>query len=120
LTAGELDADGNLMVDPLPIGEQAISQGIMTQTGPVVDFENGVRSRVIRHDDNPVLTWQFGHATVYTDRQGNRRIQKEDRHSFRTVDGCQACVMARWGAVDFTEWTTHVLDYYVKNEVEYV
>lgn len=117
---GELDPAGNVLVEGLPIEEQAISQGIMTQTGPVVDFENSVRSKATRHDDNPVLGWQFGHATVYTDRQGNRRIQKEDRHSFRTVDGCQASVMARWGAVDFSKWTVDVRNFYENNEVELV
>jgi phage terminase large subunit-like protein len=120
LVSGELDPEGRTIIEGLPIGEQSISQGIMTQTGPVVDFENGLRSGIIRHDDNPVLAWQFGHASVFTDKQGNRRIMKDNQHSHKTVDGCQAAVMARWGAVDFSEWHVTVLDFYENNAVEMV
>lgn len=120
LTEGEHGPDGEYVYEPLQIGEQAISQGMLTQTGPVADFENDLKRSVIGHDDNDVLTWQFGHATVKEDARGHRLIQKENRKSYRTVDGCQAAVMARWGALDFTGWEIRDLNFYAKNDVEYV
>lgn len=120
LTEGEFGPDGDMMFDPLPIGEQSISQGTLTQTGPVADFENDLLRGAIRHDDNEVLTWQFGHATVKEDARGHRVIQKENRKSFRSVDGCQASVMARWGAMDFKGWEVASLDFYNDNDVEFV
>jgi phage terminase large subunit-like protein len=120
LVSGEFDADGKTTVAGLPIGEQAISQGMMTQTGPVADFENDIKRKALRQDENEVLTWQFGHATVREDSRGHRLIQKENRKSFRTVDGCQAAVMARWGVMDCKEWVIQTLDHYAKNNVEYV
>lgn len=120
LLEGEFGPDGTLMFEGLAIGEQAISQGMLTQTGPVADFENDLKRGAIRHEDNPVLTWQFGHATVKEDARGHRLIQKEDRKSFRTVDGCQASVMSRWGALDNKEWEIQTLNFYDDNPVEYV
>lgn len=120
LVSGEFDADGRTTVNGLAIGEQAISQGMMTQTGPVADFENDLKRKAIRQDDNAILTWQFSHATVREDSRGHRLIQKENRKSFRTVDGCQAAVMARWGVCDCKEWVIQTLDHYAKHPVEYV
>lgn len=118
LTEGERGPTGEIVWPALEIGEQAISQGILTQTGPVADFENDLKRGAIRHDGNPVLSWQFGHATVKEDSRGHRQIQKENRKSFRTVDGCQASVMSRWGALDCTEWKIVSHTFYETHEVE--
>ena len=120
LIEGELDADGKLSIPPLPIGEQRMSQGVLTQTGPVADFENDLKRGVIRHEGHPVLEWQFSHANVRENKAGHRVIEKEDRKSFRSVDGCQASVMARWGALDYSEWQIEACDYYDSNEVEFL
>jgi len=120
LVFGEFGIDGEIAIPGLGIGEQAISQGMMTQTGPVADFENDIKRKAIRQDGNEILTWQFGHATVREDKRGHRLIQKENRKSFRTVDGCQAAVMSRWGVIDCKEWTIQTLDYYSKKPVEYI
>lgn len=120
LTEGEIDPDGNETIPGLGIGEQAMSQGALTQTGPVADFENDLKSQKIRHDGNPVLGWQFSHATVKEDARGHRVIQKENRKSFRTVDGCQAAVMSRWGVRDCRTWEIETHDYYDNNEVEII
>lgn len=118
LLEGERGPDGNIVWPALDIGELPMSQGVLTQTGPVADFENDLKQQVIRHDGNPVLTWQFGHATVKEDRRGHRQIQKEDRKSFRTVDGCQAAVMSRYGAIDCNSWKIPSRTFYEHNEVE--
>jgi phage terminase large subunit-like protein len=120
LTAGEFGPDGDLMFPALAIGEKPFSQGILTQTGPTADFENELKDKMIRHDGNPVLTWQFGHATVKQDGRGHRQVQKEDRKSCRTVDGVQAAIMSRWGCLDNKDWEIQVLDFYDSNPVEYV
>ena len=120
LEGGEVGPDGSFTYSPLPIGIQPMSQGRMTQTGPVADYENDLRAKKIRHEDNPVATWQFGHAAVSEDKRGNRMIIKENRQSYRTVDGCQAAIMGRWAALDFSEWSIESFDYYEKNEVEFI
>lgn len=120
LVDGEPDERGGWIHPPLPIGEQAMNQGRMTQTGPVADFENDLKERKFRHEDNPVASWQFSHATVSEDKRGHRMVVKESRSSYRTVDGCQASIMSRWGALDFTEWEYKSFDFYVHNDVEFV
>lgn len=120
LLDGETGPNGEIIWPGLIIGEQAMSQGALTQTSPVADFENDLKQGLIRHDMNPVLTWQFGHATVKEDGRGHRLIQKENRKSFRTVDGCQAAVMSRWGVKDCREWEIQDLTFYDSNEVEFL
>lgn len=120
LENGEMAEDGSFSHEPLAIGIQPVSQGRMTQTGPVADFENDLKAVKIRHENNPVADWQFGHATVDEDKRGHRVIVKENRQSYRTVDGCQAAVMGRWGALDFDGWEFESFEYYKNNDVEYV
>lgn len=120
LSEGELGEDGSFIHEPLPIGIQSMSQGRLTQTGPVADYENDLKAQKTRHEDNPVADWQFGHAAVSEDKRGHRMIQKENRASYRTVDGCQAAVMGRWGVLDFDGWEIQTFDFYKHNEVEMV
>jgi len=120
LTEGVTDAAGNMIVEPLPVGERAFSQGIMSMTGPTTDFENDVKKERLIHDGNPVLDWQAGNAGIKEDNKGNIHVVKESRASFRTVDGIVAAIMARWGLTDCTDFNITSLDYYVDNNLEFI
>jgi len=120
LTEGVTDSTGKFIEEPLPVGEKAFSQGIMTMTGPTTDFENDVKKSRLIHDGHPVLDWQAGNAGIKEDNKGNIHVIKESRASFRTVDGIVAAIMARWGLTDCTDFNITSLDYYVNHDIEFV
>ena len=120
LIEGELGPNDEVIWEGLDIAEKAMSQGTLTQTGPVADFEADLKQKLIRQDQNPVLAWQFNNATTKEDGRGHRVIQKEHRKSFRTVDGCQAAVMGRWGVRDCRDWQITDLSFYEDNDVEMI
>lgn len=114
LRDGETDKKGEWVWEPVLSAEQIVrmSQQKATQTGPTTFFEEDVINGKLMHEDNPVLDWQFSHAVIGQDKQGNIVIQKENRESFRTVDGCQASVMTRFGVLDYPDFQTAVLNTY--------
>lgn len=64
---------------------------------PIDDFEADVIDGNIAHDNNQCLTWQAGHASVYTNARGFRIIQKPKPKDVRKVDGMVAALMSHWG-----------------------
>jgi phage terminase large subunit-like protein len=114
LRDGEMDRDDRWIYEPVLTSDQIVrmNQQKSTQTGPTTFFEEDVINKKLRHESNLVLDWQFSHATIGQDQRGNIVIQKENRESFRTVDGCQASVMARFGILDYPDFQTQVLDFY--------
>lgn len=120
ITEGVVGPDGGFVYEPVAIGEKAVSQSILTMTGMTTDFENDLKSGRVRHENHPVLTWQIGNASVKEDNKGNIQVVKENRDSFRTVDGVVAAIMGRWGLVDCEDFDIQSLDYYVNNDVEFV
>lgn len=60
---------------------------------PAVDaLEKSVISRKLKHDGNPVLTWNMSNAMVITDPAGNRKLDKS-KSRFR-IDGAVALTIA--------------------------
>jgi phage terminase large subunit-like protein len=51
----------------------------------------------IRHDGNPVLTWNAANAVVVSDPAGNRKLAKDV--SIGRIDGMVAAVMAQGLAI---------------------
>lgn len=120
LVEGVLGPDGEYIHQPLSIGERAFSQGMLTMTAPTTDFESDVRKQRIVHEDHPVLSWQISNANVKEDNAGNIKVVKENRESFRTVDGVVAAIMARWGLLDCNDFNATSFDYYLNNDVEFI
>lgn len=117
LTQGIRGPDGNLVYEPVLSPEQCVrmDQGTGTQASPTANFEADLNRKLVLHQDHPVLTWQFNHATVRADRNGNIKVEKETRKSFRSVDGVQACIMGRWGLLECDEFGQTLLNYYERN-----
>ena len=66
--------------------------------GPAVDeFETRLVAGELKHDGNPVLTWNAASAVVDTDPAGNRKPSK--RKATGRIDGIVAAVMASGRAV---------------------
>lgn len=66
-----------------------------THYAPVVaEFEHRIIEQRIRHNSNPVLTWQLQNAKALENTNGGKRIVKPKRGSFKKVDGVQASLMA--------------------------
>lgn len=43
---------------------------------PTSYIERGILKRILRHNANPLVTWQFGNVNIYTDSNDNQRIHK--------------------------------------------
>lgn len=120
LTEGLQDADGKQIIEPVLSSDQVcpMSQTTNAQAGPVSAFEQDLYKHLIGHEDNPVLSWQFSHANVDYDRYGSMRVVKEQRKSFRTVDGVQAAIMSRYGLLEYDGFSDTRLNYYETNPLE--
>lgn len=120
LTNGVKGPNGEIIYEPIlsPTQVYAMLQTTNKQAGPVASYERDLNRELIGHEDHPVLTWQFGHATVKSDGNGNIKIEKENRKSFRTVDGVQAAVMGRYGLLDHKDFADSRLNFYEQNTLE--
>ena len=60
---------------------------------PAVDsLEKAVLSGELRHNGNPILTWNCSNAVVESDPAGNRKLNK--KRSKEKIDGIVALTMA--------------------------
>ena len=67
----------------------------VTQYGPVVkECERRIISHTLRHNANPVLSWQVSNAIAYENANGDKRIKKRVHGDYRKVDGVQAMLMS--------------------------
>ena len=67
-------------------------QGFKSMAPAVDEFERLLLGRQVRHDGNPVMTWNAANAVVVSDPAGNRKVAKE--RATGRVDGIVAAVMA--------------------------
>ncbi len=76
-------------------------QTITNFAGPTAEYERLVLARNLRHNRNPILSWQAGHTCVRADDNRNLRPVKPKHGDIRTIDGIVAGIMAL--AVSSTE-----------------
>lgn len=70
----------------------AFGQGVVSM-GPAIDeFETLLLGDQMRHDGNPVLTWNAASVVAVSDDAGNRKLSK--RKSTGRIDGIVAAIMA--------------------------
>lgn len=69
-------------------------QTITQFAGPTAEYERLVISGRLRHNKNPLLTWQAGHCMVKVDPNNNKRPVKPKHGDIRTIDGIVAGIMA--------------------------
>ncbi|MDQ7970745.1 MAG: terminase large subunit [Oxalicibacterium faecigallinarum] len=67
-------------------------QGFESMAPAVDEFETRLLNQRIRHDGNPVLTWNAANAVLSTDPAGNRKLTKAK--AIGRIDGMVAAVMA--------------------------
>ncbi len=53
----------------------------------------------IRHNGNPIATWQIGNAKAYTNANGDKRLVKQKHGDYRKVDVPQSMLMSLKDAV---------------------
>lgn len=70
----------------------AFGQGFKDMAPAVDEFERLLLDRKLRHDGNPVMTWNAANAVIASDPAGNRKITKE--RATGRVDGIVAAIMA--------------------------
>lgn len=90
----------------------------IVEYGPVVrEVERLIIGHDIRHNGNPVLTWQIGNAQARTNANQDKRLVKQKQGDYRKVDLPQAMLMSLRDAV------TGLADqgsFYDDNEVEII
>lgn len=67
-------------------------QGFKSMAPAVDEFERLLLGGSLKHDGNPVMTWNAANAVVVSDPAGNRKVAKE--RATGRVDGIVAAVMA--------------------------
>lgn len=68
-------------------------QGFKDMSPAIEEFEDAVTKETLKHDGNPVLTWNFSNAVSVSDPANNRKLDKQ-KARFR-IDGAVATVMAK-------------------------
>lgn len=79
--------------DAAGVERVAFGQAMVNFCGPTAEFERLVASAKLRHNRNPILTWQAGHVQVYTDCNNNKRPVKPPQNDNRKIDGIVAAIM---------------------------
>lgn len=75
---------------------EAMQQSANHYAGPMDDFEGLLNEGRLKHDGNPVLSWQAGHVGTKDALNGGRRpVKPGDRKDDpRTIDGIVASIMS--------------------------
>lgn len=75
---------------------EAMQQSANHYAGPMDDFEGLLKEGRLKHDGNPVLTWQAGHVATKDALNGGRRPVKpgNKKDDPRTIDGIVASIMS--------------------------
>ena len=69
-------------------------QTMMQFTGPTTEYERLILLGQLKHNQNPVLSWQAGHCCVKCDYNKNKRPIKPEHGDIRSIDGLVAGIMA--------------------------
>jgi phage terminase large subunit-like protein len=86
-TVAELQDSGLVCVDT--------SQAISAQTAPAKRLQEAILSNKFVHAGNPCLRWNFDCTTIYSDVNGNIKVQKPDiGKSTKRIDGVVSLIMA--------------------------
>ncbi len=86
--------------------------------GPIVrEVERMIIGHELRHNGNPVMTWQIGNAQAKTNANQDKRLIKQKQGDYRKVDIAQAMLMSLRDAVTGLEDEG---GYYDENDVELV
>lgn len=80
---------------------EPFGQGFKDMAPAVDEYERLLISGELRHDGNPVMTWNAGSAVIDKDPAGNRKPTKE--RSTGRIDGVVAAVMAAGRALAHVE-----------------
>jgi phage terminase large subunit-like protein len=83
--------------DQLGIQRYHFPQTITHFALPTAELERMVLDGTLRHDNNPVQSWQAQHVTVQTDANQNMRPVKPSQGDWRKIDGMVALIMAIGG-----------------------
>lgn len=75
-------------------------------TAATDDLSSRIPGKLLLHDGNPILTWNFGNVVAYRDTRGGIVPKKIDKDSDEKIDGFDAVMQgnaARLGIVQFEE-----------------
>ena len=93
---------GKLIDEGLPLVE--ITQRSMFFTPPLIQVENLVLEKKLRHDGNPVMTWMVSNLVVKVSKFNELMSPTKERHENK-IDGPMAMLMALGRALAITEET---------------
>lgn len=87
------------LADTTGVEREPFPQTIMAYSPPTLAAERLIIQRNLRHNGNPLLTWQLSHLYTKTDNNNNKRPLKRQRGDYKTVDGPCAMIMALLDAI---------------------
>jgi len=83
------------LMDDLGIERKKFNQSLRDYAGPTAEYERLVLAKLLKHNGNPVLSWQAGNVHVKPGYNGELRpIKQKSDGDFRTIDGIVAGIMA--------------------------
>ena len=86
LLVSDLDEAGLPTID--------IGQGMSALSAPTKETERLIAEELIRHEGNPFIDWQLECCTVYTDKNENCKVTKDDADKSLKIDAIIAMIMA--------------------------
>jgi phage terminase large subunit-like protein len=92
----------------------AFPQTIMHYAPLVKEAERRIINHTIRHNANPVMSWQISNAISFENANGDKRIKKRNSSDYRKVDGVQAMIMSLQDTLSADDGAS----FYETNEVE--
>jgi len=72
-------------------------QTMLHFAGPTSEYERLIMSGKMRHNSNPILTWQAGHVSIKVNANNDKRPVKPKAGDIRAIDGIVAGIMALRG-----------------------
>ena len=88
--------NANLLVNDLEdlrLPTMDIAQGITALSPAAKETERLIVEKLVRHKDNPFISWQLENCVVYTDKNDNIKITKGEDASLK-IDAIIAMIMA--------------------------
>lgn len=118
VSEGLRDRNREVLLDGLGLERVSVNQGGVQMARAIEDYEKAVRADILRHDNNPVMQWQWGNADV-KDLGHKFKLVKPEYGSTKKIDGPVASIIAMAGISETAHEFTFK-SFYEDHQMEFV
>ena len=93
----EAEETTQLLAEDHALERIAVTQSGQSLHDAVTEYERLILKHTMRHNGNPILTWQAGHVAI--DDRKYKIPMKQRKGDYRTIDGIVAAIMSLKGAM---------------------